>query len=122
MNRLRTVIHAASGASDKIDVVEHLLERDRAQRKDTRRVTKSLRREFDVTSRDSTDFADLLGQDQIRPKLAKQLRIDVIQAGAPMPVAGSRVNLFTRELARIDRDRVQDGLALDHLDRPVRVR
>ena len=53
--------------------------------------------------------------------MAKQLRIDVIQAGAPVSVASSRVNLFTRELARIDRDRIQNGLALDHLDRPVRV-
>ena len=62
-----------------------------------------------------------MGQDQVRPKLAKQLRIDVIKAGAPVPVAGSRVNLLTRELARIDRDRIQDGLALDRLERPVGV-
>src|SRR5437868_1937721 len=115
------MLHASSCASDKIDVLEHLLERHRAQRKDTRRVAKSLRSEFDVASRDSTNFADLLGQDQVRPKLAKQLRIDVIQAGAPVSVAGSRVNLLTRKLARIVRDRIQDGLALDHLDRPVRV-
>ena len=77
-----------------MDVLEHLVERHRAQRKDTRRIAKSLRREVDVASRDGTNFADLLGQDQIRPQLEKQLRIDVIQAGAPMPVAGSRVNLF----------------------------
>ena len=62
-----------------------------------------------------------MGQDQVRPKLAKQLRIDVIQAGAAMPVAGSRVNLLTGELACIDRDRIQDGLAFDRLDRPVGV-
>src|SRR6266851_1987307 len=109
------------GASDKIDVLEHLVERHRAQRKDTRRVAKCLHSEFDVTPRDSTYFADLLGQDQVRPQIAEQLRIDVIQAGAPMAVAGSRVNLFTCELARIDRNRIQDGLALDHLDWPVRV-
>src|SRR3954469_12575119 len=85
------------------------------------RVAKRPRGELNVTTRDRTRLTDLLGQDHVGPKTAQKVRVNVIEAGAPMPVAGGLVDLFARHLAWVDRDRVQGGQTFHNVSRPVRV-